>query len=86
MPQVVLDGAQVVPLVRQRIAAGMAQHVRMDFAQIGALTDAADQVVDTLAGELPPSLGDEQPRQSRIPDPQVAPDRPQLIAVDRVVS
>jgi hypothetical protein len=26
----------------------------MDLAQISALADAADQVVDALAGELPP--------------------------------
>jgi len=63
----------------------MAKHVGMDPAKLGALADAADQIVDTLTGELPTPLGDEQPGQSRVPDPQVAPDRPQLFPVDRMM-
>jgi hypothetical protein len=54
VPQVILDGTQVMPLVRQCVPASMAEHVWMDLAQISALADAADQVVDALAGELPP--------------------------------
>jgi hypothetical protein len=45
----------------------MAEHVRMDLAQIGALADAPDQVVDPLAGKLRTALGDEKPGQPRAP-------------------
>ncbi len=75
MPQVILDRAQIMPLVRQRVPAGVAEHVGMDLAQIGALADAPDHIVDPLAGELAPAFGDEQPGQPGIPYPQVAPNR-----------
>ncbi len=45
VPRVILDDAQVMALVRQRIPAGMAEPVRMDLARIGALADAPDQVL-----------------------------------------
>jgi len=67
MPQVVLDRTQIMPLVRQGVSAGMAEHVRMDLAQIGALANAPDQVVDTLACELTATFRDEQPGQAGIP-------------------
>jgi len=59
VPEVVLDRAQNVPLVGQRIAAGVAQHVRMDPAEPGTLADAPHQAADTLARELVVSLGDD---------------------------
>jgi len=54
VPQVVLDGTQIMSLVRQCVPASMAEDVRMDPAKIGAITDAAHQVVGPLAGERPP--------------------------------
>ena len=60
MSQVILDSAQVMPLVRQRISTGMTEHARMSLTQVGALADAPDQVVDdALASELDPVFGDE---------------------------
>ena len=59
MPQIVLDGPQVMPLVRQRVSAGVAAHVRMNAAQLGTLADEADEVVNALARERPIPFGDE---------------------------
>jgi hypothetical protein len=52
MPQIILDSAQIMSLVCQRIPAGMAEHMWMDFDQIGAFADAPSQVVNTVASEL----------------------------------
>jgi hypothetical protein len=47
MPQVVLDEPRITPLIGQRIAAAMTQHVRGDVhQQAGALSDRGDQVVN----------------------------------------
>ena len=85
MPQVVLDRAQVMSLVSQRVATGMAEHVGVDLVKIGSLTDTPGQVVNALTSELPASFGNEQPRQSGIANPQVMPDRPQLVAFERMM-
>src|SRR3954467_9671768 len=46
--EVVLDEAQIVPLVGEREAAGMAQRVRMDVGEAGARRRRRDEVVHRL--------------------------------------
>lgn len=52
MPEPILNCPRVMPFVRQRVAAGMSQHVHMDFErEVGALADALDQPVNGIGGE-----------------------------------
>src|SRR3954470_659988 len=83
MAEVVLDESQVVSLVGQREAARVAQRVRMDAGQAGALGCRADQVVHRLARERLATLGREQPGQGVGTGREVAPDGAQFVAGDR---
>ena len=85
MPQVILDRAQVMPLVCQSVSTGMAKHVGVYLAKSSSLTDASCQVVDPLTGKLLASFDNKQPGQSGIPDSQVASNRTQLIAFELVM-
>jgi hypothetical protein len=58
VPEIVLDDAKVVTLVGQRKAAGVPQGVRMYRVQTGTFGCGEDQVVECLAGERLPTLGD----------------------------
>ena len=58
MTEPILDGACIVPLVRQCVAAGVAEHVAVDReGQSGALTNALDLPIDCIRREAGPSLG-----------------------------
>jgi len=70
-------------LVGQAIAAGVAEHVRPDAAQLRLL--AGNDVVDGLAGELCLPLGHKQPEQIVLPGSKVALDGAEFIAGDRVL-
>jgi len=61
--QLILNGAQIMSLVRQCVATDVAEHVGMDLAQVGALPDTADQVVDALPRSVMNNQGN---RESRI--------------------
>lgn len=88
MPQVVLDEPGVRPLVGERVAAGVAQHVgvRLD-GQLGQRPVAPDRHPGGPAVERRPPLGDEE-RVARRPEtrPLGEPglDGPQLVAPKRV--
>ena len=78
--EVVLDEAQIVPLVGEREAAGMAQRVRVHHSEAGTRRRRGDQVIDRLAGHRLTALGDEQPGQCVGTGSKIAPDGAQLIA------
>ena len=61
--EVVLHGSEVGALVGKVIAAGMAEHVGPDPAELRLLAGHAHDVVDGLASELCAALGHEQPGQ-----------------------
>src|SRR4029077_11049980 len=83
--QVVLHCAQVGALVGEVVAAGMAEHVRPDAPELCGLASDPHDIIDGLAGELCLPLGHEQPRQIVLPGGEVALDRAQLIAGNRVL-
>src|SRR4051812_43092764 len=72
-------------LVGQREAPRVAQRVRMDAGQAGALGCRADQVVHRLARERLATLGREQPGQGVGTGREVAPDGAQFVAGDRLL-
>src|SRR3954469_9790860 len=80
--EVVLDKAQIVPLVGEREAAGMAQRVWVHTQQTGTLGRRGDQVIDRLPGHGLTALGDEQPGQRVGTGSKVAPDGAQLVTGD----
>ena len=64
----VLDEPCVMTCVRQRIAAGVAQHVSMDpERQLGALANGFHEAVDGVRRERTPALSLEDERTRRIP-------------------
>ena len=63
----------------------MAQHVRPDATELCGLASDPHDIIDGLAGELCLPLGHEQPGQLVLPGGEVALDRAQLIAGDRVL-
>jgi hypothetical protein len=74
----------VVPLVGQRVAAGMAQHVRVRFdLQAGAGGRALDRPGEAGRGEGRSPLADENEGRRRALPLEPA-QRPQLVALDRV--
>src|SRR3954452_15257355 len=78
--EVVLDEAQVMPLVGEREAAGMAQRVWVHTQQTGTLGRRGDQVIDRLPGHRLTALGDEQPGQRVRAGGEIAADGAQLVA------
>lgn len=85
MAEVVLDGPQLRFLVGEAETAGVAQGVWVDTLQPGTLGRRSDEVVDRLAGEWLSALGQEQPRQLAPAHGEVAADRAQLVAGDRLL-
>ena len=60
VPQVILNQSRVAPLVRERKAATVPQHVRMNFdRQAGALSNLRTEIVEHLAGQRS-AFGQEQ--------------------------
>src|SRR4051794_3048336 len=80
--EVVLDETQVMPLVGEREAAGMAQRVRVEVSEAGACRCRRDKVVHRLARHRLASLGDEQPGQRVRAGSEIAADGAQLVAGD----
>ena len=78
--EVVLDETQVVPLVGEREAAGMAQRVRVDASEAGARRRRGDEIVHRLARHRLAPLGDEQPGQCVRAGGEIAADGAQLVA------
>lgn len=84
MTEIVLDKPQIVPLVGKREAAGMAEHMGIDCAQICSCPRRPDDIVYRLSRERLPAFGNEQPRQRIISMRQPAADGAQLVARDRL--
>lgn len=62
MPQVVLNQAGVRPVIRQGIATGMTQHVRMGTdREARFFTDGGEDVIKLLTAEGQSAMRDEQP-------------------------
>ena len=83
--EVVLHRAQIRTLIGRVVAARMAQHVRPDMPELCSLASDPHDIIDGLAGELCLPLRHEQPGQVVFPGGEVALDRAQLIAGDRVL-
>jgi hypothetical protein len=69
--EVVLNSAQVGPLVGEVVAAAVAQRMRVHARQARVPRGCGGQVVYRLADERLPALGDEQPRQLVVARSQV---------------
>ena len=59
MPPEVLQQAEVVSLVAERVACAMPLHVRPDMSKPRSLARCPDQIVDCLARHRLTALGDE---------------------------
>ena len=60
MTKPILDRARIVALVRQRVAATMAEHVGVDReGEAGALTNALKMPIDCISCKWPSPLGRE---------------------------
>jgi hypothetical protein len=52
MAEPILDGARVVPLVGQRVPAGVPKHVHVNLdGEAGALANALDQAIDGVTSQ-----------------------------------
>src|SRR3954452_571315 len=83
--EVVLDEAQIVPLVGEREATGMAQRVWVHTQQTGTLGRHGDQVIDRLPGHGLTALGDEQPGQRVRAGGEIPAEGAQLVAGNRLL-
>jgi malonyl CoA-acyl carrier protein transacylase len=83
--EIVLHRPQIGALVGQVVAIGMAQYVRSDPAELRLRTSQPDDIVDGLAGGLRLALRGEQPGQVVVAGGEVALDRAQLVAGDRML-
>lgn len=84
MAKIVLDQAQVAPSMGQGVAAGMAQHMRMNSSEPGPRRNDRHEIVDGLPRHRLIALGQEQPGQAVLPLAEEASDRSQLIASKRM--
>ena len=84
-PEVVLNEAQVVPLVSEREATGVPQRVRVGARQAGTLRCRRNQVIHSLPGERLITLGDEQPGQRIGARSKVSLDGAQFVTGDRLL-
>ncbi len=65
MAEIVLDQPQVVALVGEVVATGVAKRVRVDARQAGTLGSEAHEIADGLPGERLAALRQEQPGADR---------------------
>lgn len=87
MPEIGLQGAGVVAVVGQRVAAGVAQHVRVDLERHPGFDAGPFHHPREPGGRKRPSpLAGEHERRCRRLLPLQAAQRPQLVAQDRVGS
>ena len=82
--KVILDQPEVVAPVREGKAAGVPQHLRIDWQLSGSPRRGRDQVIDGLAGERLAAFRDEEPGEPVRTRGQRALDRAEFIARDRL--
>jgi hypothetical protein len=80
----VLDQPEVVAPIREGEGAGVPQHVGMDRRQSGAPRRGRDQVIDGLTGVRLDAFQYEEPEESIRTGGQIALDRAEFIARDRL--
>ena len=69
MTQPILDCPRIVSGIRQRVAAGVAQHVSVNpKLKAGALTDALYKPIDSVRGKRSAAFG----RETQSPSPETA--------------
>ena len=84
VPEVLLDRSRVVPFVRELVAGGVPQHVRMDReGEFRELAGARNQLPGRRRRHRSAALGDEQIGRLGIVAAQL-PERPELGAADRM--
>src|SRR5215471_7716595 len=67
VPEVVLEDARVVAVIRELEPAGMSKHVRIDREwHLGGLPEALDEAVETDRADWPAALGNEHVGVSRV--------------------
>src|SRR5437588_12756780 len=74
--QVILDQPKIVTPIRASEAAGVSQHVRMDWRQVGARRRGRDQIIDRLTDEQLAAFGDKEPGEAVPTGGQIALDSP----------
>src|SRR5262249_33518377 len=83
VPEVVLEGARVVAVIRELEPTGMAKHVRVDRKwHLGGLPEALDEAVETDGADNA-ALGNEYVGILRVLAPQLT-QRPHLVTADRM--
>ena len=67
MPEVVLEGARVVAVIRELEPTGMAKHVRVDRKwHLGGLAETLDEPMETDGTDGPAALGNKYVGVSRV--------------------
>src|SRR5262245_23658234 len=85
VPEVCLQAARIVALVRELVAAGMAEHMGMHFdLEPGRLASPANELLKVADGHWRAALGHEQEGRSAFSLTMQATQRPQLPACQRV--
>jgi len=80
--EVILDQPEIVSPIREREAARVPEHVRMDRRQPGTRLRDRDQIIDGLTGQRLAAFRDEEPGESVRTGGQIALDRAEFIASD----
>src|SRR5262249_5750501 len=84
VPEVVLEGARVVAVIRELEPAGMAKHVRVDRKwHLGGLAEPLDEAVGPNRAKPPAALGNEYRGVSGVPA-SLPTERPHLVTADRM--
>ena len=83
--EVVLHRSQIRALVGEVVATGVSEHVGPHPSKLRLIAGHTHDVVDSLASELCPALGDEQPGQLVSAGGEKALDGAQLVARYRVL-
>lgn len=86
MAEIILDQAQIAACMGERMAAGMAQHMRMDRPEAGPPGDRGNEIVDGLAGQRLATFREKQPRHSILPHRQDTPQGAELVSGQGLVS
>src|SRR5262245_35967721 len=85
VPEVSLQSARVVTLVRELVAASVAEHVRVRLdLEPGSLASPADELLEVADGHRRAALGHEEERRLTLGLPVQLAQRPQLAACQRV--
>ena len=85
MAKIILDQSQVVTAIGESKAAGMAQHMRVNLAQTGALCGGGYDIIDALPGQRLRPLRNKHPRQVILAQREPATDSAEFITSNRLL-